>query len=125
MPYSRNADLPKSVRDHLSLGAQTSYRKAYNSSWKQYDDAARRRRSASRGETAHRVALAAVKRSRTPSGAAAGLGRAERPNQEPVVPRANSSLSANSRIPPFITEAQRPVAHIGGIFSNFGTAGSR
>jgi cation transport regulator ChaB len=40
MPYSRNADLPKSVRDHLSLGAQTSYRKAYNSSWKQYGDAA-------------------------------------------------------------------------------------
>jgi cation transport regulator ChaB len=30
MPYSCNADLPKSVRDHMSLGAQTSYRKACN-----------------------------------------------------------------------------------------------
>jgi cation transport regulator len=61
MPYDRNADLPKSVRDNLPQGAQTTYRKAYNNAWKQYDSARKRRGSATREETAHRVAWAAVK----------------------------------------------------------------
>lgn len=61
MPYQRNADLPKPVRDNLPQGAKTIYRKAYNNAWKQYDGAKKRRGSASRKETAHRVAWAAVK----------------------------------------------------------------
>ena len=30
MPYDRNADLPKSVRDNLPSHAQTIYRAAFN-----------------------------------------------------------------------------------------------
>lgn len=63
MPYDRNADLPKSVRDNLPQHAQTIYRKAFNSAWDQYSDPEERRGSASREETAHRVAWAAVKES--------------------------------------------------------------
>lgn len=63
MPYQRNAALPKPVRDSLPQGAQTIYRKAYNNAWKQYDQAWKRRGSASREETAHRVAWTAVKES--------------------------------------------------------------
>ena len=63
MPYARNADLPKSVRENLPRHAQTIYRKAYDNAWKQYDKARKRRGSATREETAHRVAWAAVKTS--------------------------------------------------------------
>ncbi|MEX0960120.1 MAG: ChaB family protein [Burkholderiales bacterium] len=63
MPYQRNADLPKAVRDSLPQGAQTIYRKAFNSAWEQYEDKGNRRTDASREETAHRVAWAAVKQS--------------------------------------------------------------
>lgn len=63
MPYDRNADLPKSVRDNLPQTAQTIYRKSYNNAWKQYKDPGKRRGSAGREETAHRVAWAAVKES--------------------------------------------------------------
>lgn len=63
MPYQHNADLPKPVRDSLPQGAQTIYRKVFNSAWDQYDEAKKRRGSASREETAHRVAWAAVKQS--------------------------------------------------------------
>ena len=63
MPYARNADLPRSVRDHLPKAAQTIYRKTFNSAWNQYRSRAKRRGSASREETAHRVAWAAVKAS--------------------------------------------------------------
>lgn len=61
MPYERNADLPKSVRDNLPQAAQTIYRKAFNHAWDEYGERGRRRRGASREETAHRVAWAAVK----------------------------------------------------------------
>lgn len=63
VPYERNADLPKRIRDSLPKAAQTIYRKAFNSAWKQYGDPASRRRGASREETAHRVAWSAVKSS--------------------------------------------------------------
>lgn len=63
MPYERNAELPKSVRDNLPQAAQAIYRKSYNNAWKQYKEAGKRRGSASREETAHRVAWAAVKES--------------------------------------------------------------
>lgn len=51
MPYKRNADLPKNVRNPLPQGAQTIFRKAYNSADKQYREESR----------ARRVAWAAVK----------------------------------------------------------------
>lgn len=63
MPYDRNADLPDSVRDALPEAAQTVYRKAFNDAWDQYSDPEDRRGSATREETAHRVAWAAVKKS--------------------------------------------------------------
>jgi cation transport regulator len=61
VPYPRNADLPKPVRDHLPKPAQTIYRKAYNNAWDEYSDRAKRRGVASRETTAHRVAWTAVK----------------------------------------------------------------
>lgn len=62
MPYLRNADLPKPVRDHLPRPAQTIYRKAYNNAWDEYNDRAKRRGAISREAAAHRVAWGAVKR---------------------------------------------------------------
>ena len=52
MPYARNSELPKGVRDALPVAAQTIYRKAYNSASEQYDDEAK----------AHGTAWAAVKK---------------------------------------------------------------
>jgi cation transport regulator len=63
VPYARNADLPKPVRDALPREAQTIYRKAFNNAWDEYRERSRRRTGASREETAHRVAWATVKRS--------------------------------------------------------------
>lgn len=51
MPYKRNTDLPKDVRDALPQGAETIYRKAYNSAHKQYNSESR----------AHATAWSAVK----------------------------------------------------------------
>ena len=53
--------LPDSVRDNLPRGAQTIYMEAYNSAWDQYADPDDRRGDASREETSHKVAWAAVK----------------------------------------------------------------
>lgn len=61
MPYKRTSDLPDSVRDNLPAHAQDIYLAAFNSAWDQYDTAEERRGDASREETAHRVAWAAVK----------------------------------------------------------------
>lgn len=63
MPYERNADLPEQVRDNLPENAQKIYRKAFNNAWDQYEKKEDRRGDASREETAHRVAWAAVKES--------------------------------------------------------------
>lgn len=63
MPYERNDDLPESVSGNLPQGAQSIYREAFNSAWETYADADKRRDGASREETAHRVAWAAVKQS--------------------------------------------------------------
>jgi cation transport regulator len=62
MPYRRNSELPKGVKDNLTKHAQDIYREAYNSAWDQYDTPEERRGDASREETAHRVAWAAVKK---------------------------------------------------------------
>lgn len=55
MPYNNNSDLPDSVTDNLPQGAQTIYRKAFNSAWDEYAG------QSDREETAHRVAWSAVK----------------------------------------------------------------
>lgn len=62
MPYERNADLPDNVRSVLPKHAQDIYRKAFDSAWDEYRDPDDRRGDASREETAHRVAWAAVKK---------------------------------------------------------------
>lgn len=59
MPYRRNADLPKPVRNALPAAAQTIFRKAFNSADAQYGEEAR----------ARRVAWAAVKKKYRKSGA--------------------------------------------------------
>ena len=64
MPYSDINELPSSVRENLPKHAQEIYMKAYNSAWEQYSEPEERRGNASREETAHRVAWAAVKRCR-------------------------------------------------------------
>lgn len=61
MPYSSNSELPESVRGVLPEHALAIYRKAYNNAHEQYKDPEERRGDASREETAHRVAWAAVK----------------------------------------------------------------
>jgi len=63
MPYARNAELPKPVRDALPKEAQTLYRKAFNHAWHEYGPRSQRRGGSSREETAHRVAWTAVKTS--------------------------------------------------------------
>ncbi|GAB4515411.1 MAG: putative cation transport regulator ChaB [Anaerolineae bacterium] len=61
MPYKNLSDLPDNVRDNVPKHAQEIYLAAYNSAWEQYDEPEERRGDASREETAHRVAWAAVK----------------------------------------------------------------
>ncbi|WP_345293856.1 putative cation transport regulator ChaB [Luteimonas vadosa] len=61
MPYDRVSELPDSVRDHLPEHAKEIYKEAFNSAWKQYKDPDDRRGDATREETAHKVAWAAVK----------------------------------------------------------------
>lgn len=63
MPYKTLSDLPESVRDNLPKHTQEIYKEAYNSAWDQYKDPEDRRGDASREETAHKVAWAAVKNS--------------------------------------------------------------
>lgn len=61
MPYKAKSDLPDNVRNVLPTHAQDIYKEAFNSAWEQYKDKADRRDDASREETAHKVAWAAVK----------------------------------------------------------------
>ena len=61
MPYSHTEDLPDRVQEHLPRHAQEIYKEAFNSAWDEYRDADKRRGDASREETAHKVAWAAVK----------------------------------------------------------------
>lgn len=62
MPYRSIQDLPDSVRSNLPEHAQEIYQEAFNSAWEQYDRPEERQGNASREETAHRVAWAAVKK---------------------------------------------------------------
>lgn len=61
MPYKQLGDLPDSVRDNVPRHAQEIYLEAFSSAWDQYADPDERRGDASREETAHRFAWAAVK----------------------------------------------------------------
>lgn len=62
MPYSKLSDLPDSVKRNLPRHAQEIYVEAFNSAWDQYDQPEERRGEATREETAHKVAWAAVKK---------------------------------------------------------------
>ena len=62
MLYARNRELPDNVRGVLPDHVQDIYRRAFNSAWDEYKDPEDRRGGASRGETAHKVAWAAVKK---------------------------------------------------------------
>ena len=63
MPYYASlTELPIGVRGNLPVQAQEVYRKAFNSAWMQYNQPAERIDDATREETSHRVAWAAVKR---------------------------------------------------------------
>ncbi len=62
MPYKKNSQLPEGVKNNLPDKAQDIYREAYNSAWEEYSDPEDRRGDASREETAHRIAWAAVKK---------------------------------------------------------------
>lgn len=62
MPYDKNDELPDSVKNNLPKHARDIYRKAFNSAWEQYDEPEERRGDATREETAHKVAWAAVKK---------------------------------------------------------------
>jgi cation transport regulator len=61
VPYDTIRELPESVRSNLPEHAQEIYKEAFNNAWEQYRDPEKRRGDASREETAHRVAWAAVK----------------------------------------------------------------
>ena len=61
MPYTKLSDLPENVRDNLPKHGQEIYKEAFNSAWDDYKDPEDRRGDASREETAHKVAWAAVK----------------------------------------------------------------
>ena len=62
MPYKKISELPDSVKDNLPRHAQEIYMEAFNSAWDEYDRPEERRGDASREETAHKVAWAAVKK---------------------------------------------------------------
>ena len=59
--YKDISDLPDGVKDNVPKHAQEIYKEAFNSAWEEYKDKEDRRDDATREETAHRVAWAAVK----------------------------------------------------------------
>lgn len=61
MPYQSESDLPDSVKDNLPAHAREIYREAFNNAWDQYKHKEDRRGDATREETSHKVAWAAVK----------------------------------------------------------------
>jgi len=61
MPYDSVSDLPDSVKNNLPKHAREIYKEAYNNAWNEYKDSEDRQGDASREETSHQVAWAAVK----------------------------------------------------------------
>ena len=62
MPYETIDGLPENVRNVLPKHAQEIYQAAFNNAWEEYKDPDERKGHASREETAHKVAWAAVKK---------------------------------------------------------------
>ena len=62
IPYKTNKELPKAIRDNLPQGAQTIFRKAFNSADKQYKDPKKRRGKESLEEVCNKIAWSAVKK---------------------------------------------------------------
>jgi len=62
MPYESVNELPESVRNSLPAHAQDIYKEAFNNAWEEYAEKGDRQGGATREETAHKVAWAAVKR---------------------------------------------------------------
>jgi len=62
MPYTQKSYLPDRVKENLPSHAEEIYKEAFNSAWEQYDKPQERKDDASREETAHKVAWAAVKK---------------------------------------------------------------
>lgn len=62
MPYDSLHDLPEALRQHLPHHAQEIYLAAFNHAWDEYASKNKRHGDATREQTAHRVAWAAVKR---------------------------------------------------------------
>lgn len=62
MPYSKNSDLPDSVKGKLPEHAQDIYREAFNSAYQEYRDPEKRRGNMSLEEVAHAVAWKAVEK---------------------------------------------------------------
>lgn len=63
MPYTKNSDLPTSVKNVLPAHAQDIYLAAFNSTYDEYKHPSDRKDDADREETAHKVAWSAVKNS--------------------------------------------------------------
>lgn len=61
MPYTKNSDLPTSVKNVLPSHAQDIYLAAFNSAYDEYKHPSDRKGDADREETAHKVAWSAVK----------------------------------------------------------------
>jgi cation transport regulator len=61
MPYHSLDELPDNVQAHLPRHAQKIYKEAFNHAFEEYADPDKRRTDATREETAHKVAWAAVK----------------------------------------------------------------
>jgi cation transport regulator len=62
MPYKTIEELPKGVKENIPEHAQDIYKEVFNNAWEQYASKAKRRGSATREETAHKVAWAAVEK---------------------------------------------------------------
>jgi len=61
MPYKKTSELPKQVKNTLPEHGLETYRAAYNNAWDDYKKPSDREGNATREETAHKVAWAAVK----------------------------------------------------------------
>jgi cation transport regulator len=62
MPYEKLNQLPEQVKSVLPIHGQEIYQAAYNNAWNEYKDPNDRKNNATREETAHKVAWAAVKK---------------------------------------------------------------
>ena len=63
MPFSKNTQLPLTIRKHLPVGAQTIFREVFNQAWHRHENPKYRKPGTTQEETAHRIAWFAVKKS--------------------------------------------------------------